>query len=70
MNGILVDIFCDSAQQHNFMFASQLDEYDELWLYNVLSDTLYNDPGYPMTFVGYKTNWIIFVILQWNKFEL
>ena len=44
------------GHQHNFMFASKLEEDDELWLYNVLSDTLYNNDFNPMTFVGYKTN--------------
>ena len=41
---------------HNFMFTSKLKKDDELWLYNVLSDTLYNNDFNPMTFVGYKTN--------------
>ena len=44
------------GHQHNFMFTSKLEEDDELWLYNVLSDTLYNNDFNPMTFVGYKTN--------------
>ena len=41
--------------QHNFMFASRkLQKDDELWLDNYVSETLYNDPYSPMTFVGYK----------------
>ena len=45
-----------TAHQHNFIFASKLEEDDELWLYNFHAGTLSNYADKPMTFVGYKTN--------------
>ena len=40
----------------NFMFASWLNEGDELWLKNDLSETLRSSDSTPITFVGYKIN--------------
>ena len=62
MNGKEVYYFYETngdrsqSYQHNFMFASKLEEDDELWLYNYNSNTLQNYVDHPMTFVGYKTN--------------
>jgi len=63
VNGDVVYYFDESndnssylSHAYNFMFDLQLEEGDELWLYNDYSSTLWDDTARPMTFVGYKTS--------------
>ena len=63
VNGNLVYYFGETNgdsinpwHQHNFLFASKLEEDDEVLFYNGCSYTLYKYAIAPMTFVGYKAN--------------
>jgi len=63
VNGNVVYYFDESndnssylSHAYNFMFDLELEDGDELWLYNDYSSTLWDDTARPMTFIGYKTS--------------